>query len=413
MSRRPTSEPEPSSASALSVPPIQVAEGRFARLEAIEWWDQALLARTRVLVIGAGALGNEVIKNLALLGVGHVAIADMDRVELSNLSRSVLLRESDEGKFKSECTARAARQIFGGMQTTPLVGNILADLGLGWFRWADAVIGALDNREARVFVNSACARVGRPWIDGGIEVLHGVARGFAPPRTACYECTMSSVDWDLLNKRRSCSLLARRALAQRGTPTTPTTASVIGAIQVQEMIKLRHGRNALLGRGFVFDGAEHSSFAVNYPINPDCPWHEPPAPVESMPAFNSHTRLGDIWQAAGRKLGGVDSLDFAREIVERLECPACGKRENVFQPAEKISADQLRCPACGAETAATFLHAVDEKSSYLEKTVREIGLPVWDIIWARRGAEVLGFELSGDHPFGAGVEASHPGKSHG
>jgi len=201
-----------------------------------------------VLVIGAGALGNEVIKNLALLGLGHVVVADMDRIELSNLSRSALFRETDEGKFKSECAVRAAKQIFPGMDARAIVGNILADLGLGWFRWADVVIGALDNREARVFVNAACARVDRPWIDGGIEVLHGVARGFAPPKTACYECTMSAVDWDLLNKRRSCSLLARRAIAQRGTPTTPTTASIIGAIQVQEMIKLLHGRPALLGR---------------------------------------------------------------------------------------------------------------------------------------------------------------------
>lgn len=398
----------------LSAPaPIQVTEGRFARLEAIEWWDQALLARTRVLVIGAGALGNEVIKNLALLGIGHVAIADMDRIELSNLSRSALFRESDEGKFKSECAARAASQIFDGMKATAIVGNILADLGLGWFRWADVVIGALDNREARVFVNAACARVGRPWIDGGIEVLHGVARGFAPPATACYECTMSSVDWDLLNKRRSCSLLARRAIAQRGTPTTPTTASVIGAIQVQEMVKLLHGRSALLGRGFVFDGAEHSSFTVNYQINPDCPWHEPAAPIDVMSHFDSDTRLAVLWNEAARRLGGVDALDLAREIVERLECSGCGRHEDVFQPAEKIREDQLRCAACGAESAPLFVHSITESAGLLEKSARQIGLPEWDIVWARRGEKALGFELSGDNPFAKDPESDNPGKCHG
>ena len=160
---------------------LRLQEGRFARLEAIEWWDQARLREARVLVIGAGALGNEVIKNLSLLGVGHLHIVDRDRVELSNLSRSVLFRETDEGRPKAECAARAAREIFSGLQVTHTVGNVLADVGLGWFRWAEVVVGALDNREARVFVNAACARVGRPWIDGGIEVLHGIARGFAPP----------------------------------------------------------------------------------------------------------------------------------------------------------------------------------------------------------------------------------------
>jgi adenylyltransferase/sulfurtransferase len=219
---------------------------------------------------------------------------------------------------------------------------------------------------------------------------------------------MSSVDWDLLNKRRSCSLLARRAIAQRGTPTTPTTASVIGAIQVQEMIKHLHGRSAPLGRGFVFDGAEHSSFTVNYPINPDCPWHETPAPIEPMPQFNSSTRLGGLWHEASSRLGGVDAIDLAREIVQRLECPKCGKHQDVFQPAEKIREDQLRCAACGAESAPVFLHSITEAGGLLEKSAREIGLPKWDVLWARRGEKTIGFELSGDNPF-----ASNPGKSHG
>jgi adenylyltransferase/sulfurtransferase len=392
-----------------AAPPIQVSEGRFARLEAIEWWDQALLARSKVLVVGAGALGNEVVKNLALLGMGHVAIADMDRVELSNLSRSVLFRARDEGEFKAGCAARAAREIFPDIHVTALVGNILADVGLGWFRWADVVIGALDNREARVFVNSACARVGRAWIDGGIEVLHGVARGFAPPQTACYECTMSQVDWDLLNQRRSCSLLARRALAQRGTPTTPTTASVIGAIQVQETVKLLHGRSALLGRGFVFDGAEHSSYATRYPISPDCPWHEPPAPIESRPQFSSSTRLATIWQEAVSSLGTVDALDLSRELVAHLECPACGARHPVFQPAEKIREDQLRCAHCGAEAIPSFVHSLAGQSDWLEKTAGELGLPAWDILWARRGDQTIGFELSGDSPFRADNHSIHHG----
>jgi len=315
---------------------LHLGESRFARLERIGWWDQARLSRARVLVVGAGALGNEVVKNLALLGIGHLVVADMDHVELSNLSRSVLFREADEGAAKAERAVQAARQIYPDLAARAVVGNVLAAVGLGYFRWADAVVGALDNREARVFVNSACARVGRPWFDGAIEVLQGVARGFAPPRTACYECTMSEVDWTLLNKHRSCSLLARRALASNGTPTTPTTASVIGAIQVQELVKHLHGLGALLGSGFVFDGAEHSSYRVEYPVNPDCPWHEEPAAIESFPQFTSDTRFDTLWQEAGRRLGGVDAIDLAREIVERAECATCGHQREVLATAESV-----------------------------------------------------------------------------
>ena len=308
--------------------PINTLEGRFARLEGIEWWDQGLLARSRILVVGAGALGNEVIKNLAMLGIGHVVVVDMDSVEISNLSRSVLFRERNEGQPKALCAAEAAREIYPDMEITPVVGNVLANVGLGYFRWADVVIGALDNREARVFVNAACARVGRPWFDGGIEVLHGIVRGFSTPRTACYECTMSQVDWDLLNKRRSCSLLARRAALERGTPTTPTTASVIGGMQVAEAVKHLHGLPSLLGKGFVFDGEEHSSYRVAYPINPDCPWHESPPTVQSRIDFTSDTPFSVIWKAGVQRLGGLDSIEFAREVVEKVECPACSYRFN-------------------------------------------------------------------------------------
>src|SRR5688500_19962976 len=82
---------------------------RFHRFRLIRWWDQAKLARAKVLVIGAGALGNEIIKNLALLGVGNILVVDLDRVENSNLSRSILYRATDNGTSQAEAAARAAR----------------------------------------------------------------------------------------------------------------------------------------------------------------------------------------------------------------------------------------------------------------------------------------------------------------
>src|SRR5947209_16934580 len=84
-------------------------DDRFQRFKLIGWWDQRKLAAAKGLVVGAGALGNEIVKNLALLGVGQVLVVDMDRIENSNLSRSVLYRASDNGTFKSQAAARAAR----------------------------------------------------------------------------------------------------------------------------------------------------------------------------------------------------------------------------------------------------------------------------------------------------------------
>ena len=122
--------------------PLSLEEGRFSRLESIRWWKQPLLRQAHVLVIGAGALGNEVVKNLAMLGVGHIRIADMDRIEKSNLTRSVLFRERDEGRLKAEVAAESARDIYPQIDAKALPGNILGELGLGHFRRADMVIGA-------------------------------------------------------------------------------------------------------------------------------------------------------------------------------------------------------------------------------------------------------------------------------
>src|SRR5258708_26588733 len=121
---------------------IVVRDERFARFERVEWWDQQRLRDARVLVIGAGAIGNEVIKNLALLGIGQLVIADMDTIELSNLSRSVLFREADAGKSKAECAARAAREIYPELDVHAINCNVVAGLGLRYFPWADVLVGA-------------------------------------------------------------------------------------------------------------------------------------------------------------------------------------------------------------------------------------------------------------------------------
>jgi adenylyltransferase/sulfurtransferase len=375
---------------------LVIKDSRFLRFEAIQWWDQNLLKNARILVVGAGALGNEIIKNLALLGVGQLVIVDKDYVELSNLSRSVLFRDSNKGQPKAVCAANAARDIYPDLRVIPITGNILTDAGLGYFHWAQVIIGALDNREARVFVNKVCAQLGKPWIDGGIEVLNGIVRGFAPPTTACYECTMSQVDWDMLNKSRSCSLLARRALAHNGVPTTPTTASVIGAMQAQETVKILHGMDSLLGRGFFYDGANHNSYYITYPIKTDCILHEPPVAVESLADISSDSPVRDLWNCASRILGGVDAIDLCRELVSKLTCPACARVEKVFEAAESLSEEKLLCRKCRVECTPAFFHSISDKDEYLNMRIRDLGLPKWDIVWARFKDKCIGLEIAGD-----------------
>jgi adenylyltransferase/sulfurtransferase len=371
---------------------VSLEEDRFHRFRLIEWWDQDRLAGAKILVAGAGAIGNEVLKNLALLGVGRVFVADLDAIETSNLSRSVLFRETDVGRPKAEVAASRAREIYPPMRARGLRANVIHDLGLGLFRWADVVIGALDNREARLAINRAALRVSRPWIDGGIERLSGIARVFRPG-AACYECTMNETDWKILEQRRSCSLLGRRMLQEGHVPTTPTTASIVAAIQCQEALKLLHGKETLDG-GYLFDGMGHNSCLVRYPRKEDCMSHEPyEAVVETE--FGASTPLGALLDRARRDLGEKAALEFPRELLQSFDCPKCGRSERVFRALSSVGEADAKCP-CGGERAPRLFHSVNGRENFLDRTLEEIGVPRWDVVGARAGTRSVAYELAGD-----------------
>ena len=373
-------------------------EDRFARFKLIGWWDQARLSRARVLVVGAGALGNEIVKNLALLGVGHVLIADMDRVENSNLSRSVLYRESDNGTPKAAAAARAARDIYPDIKAQPFHGNVVHDLGLGVFRWADVVIGGLDNREARLAINRACWRVNRPWIDGAIETIDGSARVFVPDGP-CYECTMSAQDWKLLQMRRSCNLLSRPEMETGGkTPTTPTVSSIIAGVQCQEAVKLLHGMPTLAGGAFVFNGVTADSYVTKFQRKADCYSHDILERIVTLDDGFDTITPRELLDRARAMLGAAAHLELARDVLEKLVCPSCRGEEPIFASLGKVAGDKAWCPRCAnvRREVVTF-HTIRGTEGFVDRPLADIGVPAFDIIVAR-GAEgaAVGFELGGD-----------------
>lgn len=372
-------------------------EGRFARFELIGWWDQERLATAKVLLIGVGALGNEVLKNLALLGVGQVFAADRDAVENSNLSRSVLFRESDRGRSKVDAAAAGAAAIYPGIRVQPFHGNIVYDLGLGVYRWADVVLGGLDNREARVAINQAAARVGKPWIDGAIERLDGVARVFDPAVGPCYECTMGENDWKMLEARRSCALLTRTEMEQGKVPTTPTTASVIAGIQTQEAVKLLHGLETLSGQGFVFEGTHHQSYVVQYTRKEDCPAHDAFETIEEVPWSIADTLAGDFLDHLRSELGGEAVIETNQDLLRSLTCERCHEETPVYLSLGKVTEDQGRCPRCGGHRTPRLYHTIDGGDrAILDRTLGALGIPAWDILTGRAGMHQRSYEFTGD-----------------
>lgn len=113
------------------------------------------------------------IKNLALLGVGHITIIDFDTVSITNLTRSVLFRESDVGLPKVEVARQRALEINPEISILAIHGDLEFDLGIGDVCEHDIIIGCLDSVNARWAINQLAYRAGIPWINAGIGVAQG------------------------------------------------------------------------------------------------------------------------------------------------------------------------------------------------------------------------------------------------
>lgn len=213
-------------------------EGVFTLLS---WFKKERVKNARVLVAGAGALGNEVVKNLALFGVGHIYVADFDRIEISNLTRSILFREEDaySHAFKADIVAKRAREINPQIEVTPIVGNLFSEVGFGLYRSVDVIIGCLDSRLARYLLNRMAMRAGKSWIDGSIENLTGAVKVYSPG-ISCYECGLSRDEFNNIMLRTGCADVVRTQTEHGRIATTPISASIVGALQVQEAMKIIH-----------------------------------------------------------------------------------------------------------------------------------------------------------------------------
>jgi molybdopterin/thiamine biosynthesis adenylyltransferase len=374
-----------------------VREDRYSRLRLIPWWDQKKIRETKVLVIGAGALGNEILKNLGLLGFQDIVVVDLDRIEESNLSRTVLFRSEDIGEFKADVAARAVKAMSGESNARGVVGNVIQDCGLGLFLWSDVILAGLDNREARLWINRCAWKVNRPWIDGAIEGINGVARVFLPGSAPCYECTLGEMDWKLLERRMSCNLLRHEANVEGKMPTTPTISSIIAGIQVQEAVKLIHGMPTLAGHGFVFEGLNHSSYRVEYTAKADCMSHYTLESVTECPERASQLTLEDLRERGKRDLGASDvTIEFSRDVVHKLKCAKCGCEEERFAPVGSIAFEEGRCPKDGQMRTVETIHNYSGSESYGGRTLDLLGLPLFDVFAARSGEMEKGYLIAGD-----------------
>jgi len=143
----------------------------------------------KVLVVGAGGIGCEVLKNLAMCGFQNVVVLDFDTIDVSNLNRQFLFRREHIGKSKAEVARESILKMNPNMNITALYTRIEDDIFSGSFmRTFSFVLSALDNAEARRYLNTLCFGAGVPLIESGTQGYLGQCQPILHGHTACYEC---------------------------------------------------------------------------------------------------------------------------------------------------------------------------------------------------------------------------------
>lgn len=373
-------------------------EDRLGTFEFISWWEREKVREARVMVVGAGALGNEVIKNLTLMGIGNLYIVDFDKVEAANLSRSILFREKDRGREKAQLAAARAVEINPDVRVQYLHGDVTTDIGLGVFRRMDVIIGCLDNREARLAVNRFAHWMNKPWVDGAIQELLGLARVFVPGEGACFECTLTEQARRDLAMRYSCPLLARQNILLGKVPTTPTIASIIGAMQSQEALKLIHNLPVEPGKVLHYNGYTNFMHTTAYVADAECESHWIYGDVTELPLRAEANTLAELLEIARGDLGSDAVLELDQELVLSLNCAACNTVEHVLKPLSDVSFEAGHCPSCGEMREVNLTHTITGNEDFLERSLASVGVPALHILRATNGAEFRFYELSGDLP---------------
>jgi adenylyltransferase/sulfurtransferase len=354
--------------------------GRFSRQSRIHGWSQEVLSGAKLLIAGCGALGNETLKNLALLGIGTLGIIDFDLVEFNNLSRSVLFRETDVGQPKAHVAALRLAELNPEIKVTPMHLDLTSELGAGTIADYDLVLGCLDNIEARWRLNRLCYLAGVSWIDAGIEATAGQIAYFDAHNGPCYECGMTSSMWQRLNEKRSCLLPAKSA-ASPPIATSSIISSLLSSLQAQEAVAQLHHRFAPLPTrskwSVLRSGDRVSTTLAPYSISvmhakrkDDCLAHGD----ESIETFDLEVSPSQISVEQILARTNMDALELDWDIAIAFDCPTCGA-EPVCIPSFRVVASDLSCPDCCRARRPEWQNRITRESRLATQTLAELGTP--------------------------------------
>ncbi len=236
---------------------------RYARhlvLKDIGGQGQQRLRNAKVLVVGAGGLGNPVSMYLAGAGIGTIGIIDNDVVSLSNLQRQILYREHDVGKSKVFATQKNILEINPHIEIKPYNRLLDSRNAQKLISEYDIIIDGSDNLKTRHLVNFACVKEKKPLISGAISQWEGQISLFDPSKNyPCYSCIFPESDNENLTK--SCADVG----------VLSSLPGVIGSLMAVEAIKeITAVGDSLRGKLFLYDAMSCKTIKIEAERNKNC-----------------------------------------------------------------------------------------------------------------------------------------------
>ena len=232
---------------------------RHIRLDEIGVVGQRKLLDSKVLLVGAGALGSGAAIYLAAAGVGTIGIIDPDRVDLSNLHRQVLHFTHDVGRPKVQSARRHLEDINPDVHVLTFQTRLSSENAMEIIGQFDLVVNGSDNFPTRYLVNDACVLLHKPLVDASILKWEGQATVFLPGR-GCYRCLFP-------------------APPPPGSVPSCAEGGILGALaghmstlEAIEAVKVLLGQgDPLSGRLILFDALAGEYQQLRWRRNPECP----------------------------------------------------------------------------------------------------------------------------------------------
>ena len=303
---------------------------------------------SKILVIGAGAGGNEVLKNLALMGFGNFTIVDFDPIEDSNLSRTTLFSKEDIGKPKAEIAAKTLSQV--SLHEKPNILGINAkiqDIGKQIFLNNDIIICCVDTMNARAYINDWCVRLKKPLFELGFDKFM-VQVSFFPNEKQTDACLREVIGYgDFSGARNSCSKLKVIDSELAHIPTIQVAAALAGALLATEVVMFLQGTSKLKNKLLQYAADYHRILKIDYPQSNKCVLHK----HNDYKIFKSklnpkENSFNDLLIEMKKEFNSDFYINWYEEYIYSMECENCRKEILIKKFKSDIYDNERWCPQC-------------------------------------------------------------------